>query len=109
MEVVDGKNVHNFFYRVCWYHKILKKRYSGSWQKFDINKNNNEWINQQNKKYIDCYYWLEGVILKDGENYNDIADSKNLLFKNIECFDIKCSTVKIIDNSHNKVDIFMCV
>ena len=49
MEVVDGKNVHNFFYRVCWYHKILKKRYSGSWQKFDINKNNNEWINQQNK------------------------------------------------------------
>ena len=108
MEVVNSGNIDKFFYRVCWYHKILKKRYSGSWKKYDINKNNNEWIKEQNVKYIDCYYWLEGVLLKDGENYHDLMNSSEI-FKNIECFDIKCSTIKIVDNSDNEIDIFMCV
>ena len=107
MEVVDSVSIDKFFYRVCWYHKILKKIYSGSWHKFNIEKENNEWLMKQNKKYPDCHYWLEGYILKPGENYDDLMQRENDVFKNIEVFLIKQNVMKVIDISSNVLDTFV--
>lgn len=109
MEVVDGKNIDKFFYRVCWYHKVLGRVLYGSWNKFNLEKENKKWLFKQNKKYPECYYWMEGYILKRGENYTDLIESKEKVYKNIEHFNINQETVEILDVSENIVDRFFCL
>ena len=105
MEVVDGKNIDKFFYRVCWYHKKIRKVFYGSWNKFNLGEENKKWIMKQNKKYPECYYWMEGYLLNDRENYLDL-DNEDKIYKNIEYFNINQDVVEILDSSENVVDRF---
>lgn len=106
MEEINSSNIDNFFYRVCWYHKILKQVLYGSWNKFNLKKENDTWLVKQNKKYPECYYWMEGYILERRENYTDLVRNKDKIYKNLEYFKIKKETVEIIDISENVVERF---
>ena len=107
MEVVDSGNIDKFFYRVSWYHKKLKKVFFGSWQKFHLDKNSYEWIELQNKKYSECYHWMEGCLLKDEETFNSLVNDTKRLHKNIDCFTINQKKINIVDISSNVLDTFV--
>ena len=107
MEVVDSINIDKFFYRVSWYHKKLKQVFFGSWQKFDLDKNNFEWIELQNKKYNECFHWMEGCLLKDSETFHDLVKDVKRIHKNIDSFTVNQKKINIVDISSNLLDTYV--
>lgn len=109
MEIINKDNVKHFFYRICWFHKIIKQNYFGSWHLYKPENDIFEWIKKQNVNYPECRYWLEAHLLKDGENYHDFENNDSKPFKNIECFDIQIKKIKVIDVSQNHLETFLLI
>ena len=109
MEIINKDNMNRFFYRICWFHKVIRRNYFGSWHLYKPDKDIFRWIDKQNVNYPECKYWLEGHLLKAEDNYHNLENSENKPFKNIECFDIQIKKIKVVDLSQNNFETFVLI